>query len=183
MKKLQLKIDKINAPVFRKFLKILDHPGRNIINSPVAIVEHSGIKPGSSVIEIGCGSGYFTKEISKQVGPDGSIISIDIHPEAIASTTQKIYENALVNTTALTANAEDTKLPDSCFDMALIYGVLPTPFISTEQLLNEMHRILKNKGKIAFWCGPFKLNIASIEKNNIFKLVQTENSVYIFEKV
>jgi len=38
----------------------------------------SGIKPGDTVLDIGCGTGELTLEIAKRVGPTGMVMGIDI---------------------------------------------------------------------------------------------------------
>ena len=184
MKKLQnINVGNINGFIFRQFLRCMDNPIRERGNSSaVSTVSASKIFPGSTVLEIGCGSGFFTAEISKQAGPHGKLVSIDIHPEAAAVTLQKTEKESLTNTTVLCGNAEDTGFDNNTFDTVCIYGVIPSPFISTHRLIREMHRILKEEGTIAIWCGPFRLNTASIEHEGLFNFRKTENGVFLFDK-
>ncbi|MGC8609392.1 MAG: precorrin-6Y C5,15-methyltransferase (decarboxylating) subunit CbiT [Thermoplasmata archaeon] len=46
------------------------------------------LKRGMKVIDIGCGSGSMTVEMSNLVGPDGRVIGIDIRKDAAELTTQ-----------------------------------------------------------------------------------------------
>lgn len=176
-------VGNINGFIFRQFLKCMDNPLRERGNSSaVSAVSASNIFPGSTVLEIGCGSGFFTAEISRQAGPHGKLVSIDIHPEAVAMTLQKTEKESLTNTAVLCRNAEVTGFENNTFDTVCIYGVIPSPFISTHRLIREMHRILKEKGTIAIWCGPFRLNTASIEHEGLFRQRKIESGVFLFEK-
>ena len=49
--------------IYTKILKLLDSPNRKIFDNPEKLIKGSGIKDGQTVLEIGCGSGYFTAEI------------------------------------------------------------------------------------------------------------------------
>jgi ubiquinone/menaquinone biosynthesis C-methylase UbiE len=42
------------------------------------------IEPGMTVVEPGCGFGYFSLPMARMVGPEGRVISLDIEPRAIA---------------------------------------------------------------------------------------------------
>ena len=47
-------------------------------------IQNAGIKPGVSVLDVGGGSGIMTHYLAKQVGPSGSVLSIDNSPEQLA---------------------------------------------------------------------------------------------------
>jgi ubiquinone/menaquinone biosynthesis C-methylase UbiE len=59
--------------VYTKILKLLDSPNRKIFDNPEKLIKASGIMEGQTVLEIGCGSGYFTAEISKILGSSGKL--------------------------------------------------------------------------------------------------------------
>ncbi len=50
------------------------------------IAAKSGVKPGDTVLEIGCGSGAVTIELAMRVFPDGKIIAVDRKREAVEAT-------------------------------------------------------------------------------------------------
>jgi predicted methyltransferase len=45
---------------------------------PVDILQALDLRPGSVVVDLGCGSGYFTLKLSSRVGRDGRVIAEDI---------------------------------------------------------------------------------------------------------
>ncbi|MCA2260568.1 methyltransferase domain-containing protein, partial [Mycobacterium avium] len=41
------------------------------------LVGLSGAEPGNRVLDVGCGTGYFTRRIARAVHPGGSVVGID----------------------------------------------------------------------------------------------------------
>jgi protein-L-isoaspartate(D-aspartate) O-methyltransferase len=56
------------------------------------MLEQLGVAPGQRVLEIGTGTGYNAALMSRLVGPDGSVVTVDIDPD--------LAERARVNLTA-----------------------------------------------------------------------------------
>ncbi len=171
---------RISESFYGKMLQWLDNPKRLNYNNPDKLLAESGMKPGQTVLEIGCGSGFFTVPASKLLGKEGWLYAIDIHPAAVRETERKIREFDLKNVTAMQEDAVKTSFPDEMFDTVLLYGVVPAPVISTEEISREICRVLRPGGICAIWTvAPFwtpnrvfgDVGFATLEKsNNIFKL-------------
>jgi protein-L-isoaspartate O-methyltransferase len=60
------------------------------------------VQPGNHVLEIGTGSGYSTALLAELIGPDGSIVSIDVDSEMTQPATELLtgakYKNVLLVT-------------------------------------------------------------------------------------
>lgn len=141
---------------YQKILKWLDSPIRKGFNNPKKLVSKAYIKKGQMVLEIGCGSGFFTEEISKQVGDEGKVYATDIHPIAIDEIKEKIRRLGMTNVIPQIEDATNTRFEDNTFDMIILYGVVPAPFIPLKTLSKEMNRILKKGGVCAIWtAAPF----------------------------
>jgi len=100
------------------------------------------IKPESALLELGCGTGYFTKEIAKT---GANIIAIDISPELL-----KIAENNVQcqNVSFKEENAYNMTFGDNQFDYILGSSVLH--HLDIKKAISEIYRILKDGGIIAF---------------------------------
>ena len=48
-----------------------------------------GLKPGMSVIEIGCGNGRDAEALAKLVGPTGRVVGVDASQELISQATER----------------------------------------------------------------------------------------------
>jgi demethylmenaquinone methyltransferase/2-methoxy-6-polyprenyl-1,4-benzoquinol methylase len=168
---------------FNFMLKGLEHPFRYKINNPEKIVKASGINPGQVVLEIGCGSGFFTIYASKELGDSGFLFSIDLHPTSIKETLFKVKKYNLDNVKVSKQNAMQTNFKNNKFDLVLLYGVIPAPgIISTKKILDEIYRILKPEGKLAIWTAVPFWSKKTILKNKFFSFYKKNDGVYLFLK-
>ena len=117
----------------------------------------SHLGPGTSVLELGCGTGYFTRELARS-GAD--IIAIDVSPE--------LLEIAGANCSAPNVryeiqNASALSYPGGMFDAVVGSSVLH--HLEIEEALREIYRVLKPTGTIYF-TEPNMLNPQiAIQKN------------------
>ena len=100
------------------------------------------IQPESRLLELGCGTGYFTKEIAKT---GANIVAIDISPELL-----KIAENnvPLQNVSFREENAYSMTFEDKQFDYVVGSSVLH--HLDIKKAISETYRVLKDGGIIAF---------------------------------
>lgn len=141
---------------YEKLLKWLDNPKRKKYNNPTKLVANACLCNGQVVLEIGCGSGFFTEEIAKCVGKEGCVYATDIHPIAIKEMEKKVTTLGLSNVVVQQQDALNTTFADNMFDMIILYGVIPAPVIPLKELSKEIYRILKPNGVCAIWtAAPF----------------------------
>ncbi|MGC1108097.1 MAG: class I SAM-dependent methyltransferase [Candidatus Acidiferrales bacterium] len=102
--------------------------------------------PGDTVVEIGCGVGRLTRAIAPEVG---RVIALDISDRMLAIARQANLPNAdFRGVDGFTLPG----VPDSSVDLALGYCVfqhLPS-HAALKSYLEEMHRVVKPGGMIAF---------------------------------
>ena len=82
------------------------------------------LQPGMNVIDVGCGSGRFTIPMAQQVGPQGSVLGIDIDARKLQRAEQRLGKGAIANVRFERAGAGEGKLPHDQFDRALLFAVL-----------------------------------------------------------
>lgn len=168
--------------IYRNLDRFLDNPIRRWCNDPVKKLQAAGICSGMAVLEIGCGSGYFTVPAADFVGLNGCLHAIDIHPLAIETVSKKIEEINVTNVILSQRDTLETGFPSERFDLILVFGVIPTPVILLEKLLPEMHRLLKLEGKMAVWTAfPF-WSPKSITRHELFKYDRVRDHVHIFRR-
>ena len=100
------------------------------------------VQPDSALLELGCGTGYFTQEIAKT---GANIVAIDISPELL-----KIAENNVQdkNVSFKEENAYNMTFEDNRFDYILGSSVLH--HLDIKKAISEIYRVLKDGGVIAF---------------------------------
>jgi len=113
--------------------------------------------PRMSVLELGCGTGYFTRELARS---GAEIVALDVSPE--------LLEIARANCSAPNVryeiqNAYDLSYPDAIFDSVVGSSVLH--HLEIQDALREIYRVLKPGGTICF-TEPNMLNPQiAIQKN------------------
>jgi 2-polyprenyl-3-methyl-5-hydroxy-6-metoxy-1,4-benzoquinol methylase len=115
------------------------------------------IRQGMRVLELGCGTGHFTRELATT----GAMIdAIDISPELLAAAREYC---AVANVTFQIQNAYALDYEDSVFDVVVGSSVLH--HLPIKPAIREIYRVLRPRGKIRF-TEPNMLNPQiAIQKN------------------
>ena len=162
---------------------VLESPLRRRFNDPVKTLKAAGIRSGQEVLEVGCGTGFFTIPAAKLVGDEGCIHAIDLYPPAIEFVEEKLRDAQISNVRLTNADAMDSGLPSSSFDLVLLFGVIPAPVLPLDKLLPEMHRLLKPEGALAVWTAFPWWSSISVTRSRLFTYTRRENGVHNFQKV
>jgi 2-polyprenyl-3-methyl-5-hydroxy-6-metoxy-1,4-benzoquinol methylase len=101
-----------------------------------------GLKPGLTVLELGCGTGYFTKELAKT---GSRITAIDISPDLLALARETVARD---NVTFKVENAYAMSFGDASFDAVI--GISVLHHLEVDRGLAEVFRVLKPGGYIRF---------------------------------
>jgi ubiquinone/menaquinone biosynthesis C-methylase UbiE len=125
----------------------LDNWVRKLFQSPKRIVGEY-IKDGDTVIDLGCGPGFFTIEMAKLVGPQGKVIAVDLQVEMLEHVKKKLSrcdlgENIMLHRCQDKAIA--LNLPEKADFMLAYYMVHETPDLKS--FLKEVRSLLKDRGK------------------------------------
>lgn len=116
------------------------------------------LQPGMKVLEIGCGTGFFTQEIiKKQV----KLTAIDISPELLEVAKSNIVDP---NLEFAIENAYQMSFGNHTFDAVIGSSVIH--HLDVDKALREFYRVLKTGGFIAF-TEPNMLNPQIAMERNI----------------
>lgn len=85
---------------------ILDNFIRRLFQRPGRIVGEY-ISPGDTVIDLGCGPGFFTIEMAKKVGEQGKVIAVDLQKEMLEKVRCKAEKLGLFSRVQLHQCAQD----------------------------------------------------------------------------
>ena len=118
---------------------------------PGKILGGAGIGRGQKVLEIGCGTGFFTLAAAEMIGDQGILVSMDRLQPSVDMVSEKVRRSGFQNVRVVKGDALETRLENGSFDAVLLFGVIPAPMMPVERLMAEMHRVLKPEGKMAVW--------------------------------
>jgi ubiquinone/menaquinone biosynthesis C-methylase UbiE len=87
-------------------------------------MEVLAFREGERVADIGAGSGYFTRRISRAVGPSGVVWAIDIRPEILAVLHERARRDGLSNNRLQRVDPDDPQLPAGRVDTVMMVDTL-----------------------------------------------------------
>lgn len=115
------------------------------------LIARSGIKKGSTVLEIGCGSGAYTLDMARAVGKDGIVYALDIQQSMLDHVDRKLSKEQnrdIKNVKLVLGNAYELPFDDQSIDAISMITVLQE-IPDKQKALAEMARVLKHDGRVA----------------------------------
>ena len=139
----------------RRFAEVMDAAGapwldrsdRDIEEAPDEALNIIGVKKGSTVADVGAGSGYMTVKLAKRVGNTGIVYATDIQPAMMALLDERMKKQKITNVRSVIGTVDDPKLPAASIDMALLVDVYHE-FSQPQVMLRRIHEALKPGGRL-----------------------------------
>lgn len=103
-----------------KWSEVFDDPERDAWQKPAVLVGALDIKAGSTVADIGAGTGYFNPHLSAAVGPDGHVIAVDIEASLVEWMTKRAARDGTPNVSPRLGAADDPGLKPAEVDLILL---------------------------------------------------------------
>ena len=116
-------------------------------------VERLEVRPGGTVLEIGCGTGRNLGHLVKAVGEGGRVYGVD-YSDGMLARAQKLSEaHGWTNVTLLRQDAQELELPETVDGglFSLSYTVIPDP----RRALGRVWAYLRPGGHVVIMDGPF----------------------------
>ena len=125
----------------------LERAEREAEEAPETALDALNITKGSTVADVGAGSGYFTVRLSARVGAAGRVLATDLQPEMIDLLRTRLAERRITNVTLIQGAIDDPKLPASSIDLALLVDVYHE-FSAPQAMLRRIREALKPDGRL-----------------------------------
>ena len=105
------------------------------------------LRPGETVLDVGCGAGFDTLLAARQVGPAGRVIAVDMTEAMRVKASAAAAAKGLANVEVRAGYAEELPVPDASVDVVISNGVIN---LCPDKLLvmRGIHRALKPGGRI-----------------------------------
>jgi ubiquinone/menaquinone biosynthesis C-methylase UbiE len=121
------------------------HRWRTALNSAAYLIEH--LRPGMTLLDVGCGAGTITADLATLVGP-GQVTAVDASPDALTQARATIGERTLDNVEFAVADVHALAYPDATFDVVHAHQVLQH-VADPVRALAEMRRVCRPGGIVA----------------------------------
>lgn len=105
------------------------------------------IRPGASVLEIGCGNGVDAASLAGMAGPEGRVIGIDVSSTMVAAARARSSDSSLPQPGYLLCDAGQLAFPDRTFDAVRADRVLQHTK-DPAAVVREMARVTRTSGTI-----------------------------------
>jgi ubiquinone/menaquinone biosynthesis C-methylase UbiE len=126
-----------------------------------AMASRLEIAPGSSVLDVGTGTGVFVPYILAKTGRGGTLVCLDYAEEMLKAARAKLFTG---NIRYLCADIEETGLDDNAFHAVVCYSVFPH-FNNKLKALKEICRMLKPGGRLYICHTSNRRHINNIHQN------------------
>ena len=123
---------------------VLESEDRKIWQSPDVILNAIEIKPDFVVVDLGCGSGYFTVPLAAKAK---KVYGIDVQKEMIDYLREKIRKLKIKNVTLIVSKPSEIPLENESVDVLLSVNTLHE-FGNRERMIEEMKRVVKKGGRL-----------------------------------
>lgn len=111
---------------------------------PDVLLEKLGVAPGGTILDLGCGNGFFTFPASAAMGDDGMVIAADMSEEMLQLLKDRNpRDNVQVLQVEEVRMAVDTESVDGAVLINLYHE-----FNNREDNVRELKRVLKPDGKL-----------------------------------
>ena len=158
---------------------------RQWLMDPVKTLQIADIQPAQTILEVGCGTGFFTIPTAQMIGDQGRLVAMDASSGFLEAVARKVKKANLNNVRIVQRDALDTGSETASIDKVLLFGVIPFPLLPLDRLLPEMHRVLKPEGTMAIWLWPPLVHSwvpKSILRSGLFEYTGKGEGVYNYRR-
>jgi ubiquinone/menaquinone biosynthesis C-methylase UbiE len=127
------------------------HTWRTAENSAAFLLPH--LRPGQSLLDIGCGPGTITTDLARLVAP-GPVVGLDASPDVIAQAEEHAAEVGLENVRFEVGDLFNLGYDDDSFDVVHMHQVLQH-LTDPVSALVEARRVIHPDGVLAARDGDF----------------------------
>jgi SAM-dependent methyltransferase len=108
-----------------------------------------GIRPGTTVLDFGCGAGFDLYIASRLVGESGLVCGVDLTKDMVEHAIENLNTAGITNYEVKQIDSEDIPYQDNTFDVVISNGVINlSPF--KLGCFREIYRVLKPGGRLQF---------------------------------
>jgi len=152
-----------------EFAGTLDNVIRRLVHKPKKILGPY-ISKGMTVLDLGCGPGYFTGELARLVGKEGTVIAADLQPKMLEKMTGKIRGTDLEKRVEAHLCQNDRVGISQKVDFVLAFWMIhEVP--DKQGMFEELGSVLKPGGRI--WIIEPKIHVTEKSFNKMITILES----------
>ena len=144
-------------PSSHESIQRLTRPGRVDELDPFVVLSFCPISPNDVVGDIGCGPGYFTVPLAKQLA-NGKVFALDINDDMLDACRDAVGKVRMGNVEIMKCEEFDFPLEEASLDGAFVAFVIHHSPDKT-RLFSQIRRLLKPRG----WCSVLEWHYKETE--------------------
>ncbi len=114
---------------------------------PSEVIKALNVKDGESVVDLGCGSGYFSLRLSDPIGPHGKVIAEDIRRLSLTFLWMRAVRKGKHNLKVHLGEVDDPRLRPSSVNAVLISNTYHE-FTAARSILDHVRQALVSGGRV-----------------------------------
>src|SRR5262249_322558 len=126
----------------------LEREGRAEEERPDLVLQALALRPGQTVAEIGCGTGYYSRRLARAVAPGGRGYAADIQPGMIDLLKENAARRGIESIAPIVGTETDPRLPAGGMDWIFLADVYHE-FQRPRPKLAAIRRSLAPGGRVA----------------------------------
>lgn len=130
------------------WVRVFDDPARDQWQQPAEVVRALGLRPGMTVADLGAGTGYFLRYLSRAVGETGTVLAVEPELNLLGYLRSRAEREGGNNVVPVLASFDNPRIPPSSTDLVLL---VDTVHHINDRLtyLQRLRKALKPDGRVA----------------------------------
>lgn len=129
------------------------------------------LKSGMNVADVGAGTGYYSRRLALQVGPEGKVFAIEVQPQMLRVLETTAKRPGYGNIVPVLGADDNVNLPEASIDLAImvdVYHELAYP----HEVLTSIVRAVRPGGRVVF--VEYRGEDFSVPIKNLHKMTEQQ---------
>lgn len=136
------------------------------------------LSPGDGVLDVGCGTGNFTRDFARSVGPDGLVVGLDVSQTMLGRAVADTAAAGFDQVAYVRGDAADAPFLDKSFDAVCCFAALNL-FADPGAALDSFTRVLTPGGRLAIFTS---VRGRSLPLRAVERVFQAQSGMNMFER-